>query len=59
MKAVTIRVALPKGDTAKSVTLASPEHGDDLTLPFTQQPGVATFTVPTIGTYEIAIVTYR
>ena len=54
---VAVRVALPKDRTAKTVAIASPERDSDIALPFKQQSGFVDFTVPTIGTYEIAIVT--
>ncbi|MFZ2641707.1 MAG: hypothetical protein WA117_11970, partial [Verrucomicrobiia bacterium] len=55
-KDIAVRVALPKGRTAKSVTLASPEHAADITVSFKQESGFVTFTVPTVGVYEIAVV---
>ena len=58
MKDIAVRVALPKGRAASSVTLASPEHANDITVPFKQDAGVVTFTVPTVGVYEIAVVTF-
>jgi len=57
MKDIAVRVALPKGRAAKLVTLASPEHSADITVSFKQEDGTVTFTVPTVGIYEIAIVT--
>jgi hypothetical protein len=57
LKDITVRVALPKGRTAKTVTLASPERAADITVPFKQDTGFATFSVPSVGTYEIAVVT--
>ena len=59
VKDIALRVALPKGRAAKTVILASPEHDADLTLPFRQEPGAVTFTVPAVGTYEIAVVTMK
>ncbi|MBI5819975.1 MAG: family 10 glycosylhydrolase [Verrucomicrobia bacterium] len=56
VKDIAVRVALPKGRTAKSVTLASPEHTADITVSFKQDAGFVTFTVPTVGVYEIAVV---
>ena len=56
-KNAAVRVALPKGRAARSVTLASPERAADLTVPFKQESGAVTFTVPAVGVYEIAIVT--
>jgi len=58
-KQVAVRVALPKGRTATSVVLASPEHAADIQLPFQSEAGAVTFTVPTVGVYEIAVVTYQ
>jgi hypothetical protein len=57
LKDITVRVALPKGRAAKSVTLASPERASDITVPVKQEGGFATFTAPAVGVYEIAIVT--
>jgi hypothetical protein len=59
MKDVAVRVALPPGRSAKSVALASPEHAADITVPFKQEAAFAIFTVPAVGTYEIAIVTFQ
>ncbi|MBM3861727.1 MAG: hypothetical protein FJ395_19050 [Verrucomicrobia bacterium] len=59
VKDAVVRVALPKGRTAKSVALASPEHAADITVPFKQDTGTVTFTVPSVGVYEIAVVTLR
>jgi hypothetical protein len=56
MKDIAVRVALLKGCVGKSVTLASPERAADITVPFKQEAGFATFTVPSGGVYEIAIV---
>ena len=54
---VEVNLRLPAGRKAKAVELASPEHEDDRAVPFEQQPGVVTFTVPEVGVYEIAVVT--
>ena len=59
MKDIAVRVALPKGRSARSVSLASPEHSADITIPFKQEAGFATFTVPAVGVYEIAVVTFK
>jgi hypothetical protein len=59
MKDIAVRVALPKGRAAKLVALASPERAADMMLPFKQESGAVTFTVPTIGVYEIAVVTFK
>jgi hypothetical protein len=58
MKDIAVRVALPKGRTAKLVTLASPERAADMMLPFKQEPSAVTFTVPAVSVYEIAVVTF-
>ncbi|MBI5686801.1 MAG: hypothetical protein HZC54_17170 [Verrucomicrobia bacterium] len=58
MKDTTVRVALPKGRAAKSVTLASPDRANDITLPFKEEAGFVTFAVPAVGVYEIAVVTF-
>ena len=56
---VNVVLRLPPGTRAKAVKLASPEHEADITLPFkTKQSGVVEFTVPKIGTYEIAVVEF-
>jgi hypothetical protein len=58
LKDITVRVALPKGRTAKSVSLASPERASDITVPFRQEGGFVVFAVPAVGIYEIAIITF-
>jgi len=55
---LAVRVALPKRSTVKCVTLASPERGADIALPFDQQSGDLAFTVPAVGVYEIAVVDF-
>lgn len=59
MKDIAVRIALPKGRSAKSITLASPEHAADITVPFKQEAGFATFTVPAVGIYEIAVANFQ
>ncbi len=56
VKNVAVRIKVPKGRRAKSVTLASPEHEADIALNFTQGAGSVDFTVPSMGIYEIAVV---
>ncbi|MHC4406411.1 MAG: hypothetical protein ACYTG0_42830 [Planctomycetota bacterium] len=53
---VTVGVRLPGGSRAKTVTLASPGRERDLEVPFEEESGVVTFTVPEVATYEIAVV---
>ncbi len=52
---VEVRLRI-SGRQVRLVRLASPEHENDVTLPFQQAAGVLTFTVPEIRTYEIAVV---
>lgn len=54
-----VRLRLPDGRLAKSVLLASPEHPAGRELPFHQQAGSVTFTVPEVRVYEIAVVTWE
>lgn len=46
------------GRRVKEVRLASPEHQDDRPLTFEDNSGLVRFTVPEIGTYEIAVVEF-
>ena len=55
--AVTVRV--PGGRQVRAVTLASPEHDADVTVPFREQNGTVRFTVPQVGIYEIAAIDLR
>jgi len=56
---IAIRLRLPAERQVQAVTLVSPERKNDLQLSFRQQAGVATFHVPQVGTYDIAVVTMR
>ena len=58
-KKIAVSLRLPQGRCAESVTLASPEHQQDIKLAFEEQDGLVTFTVPTVNVYEIAIVTLK
>jgi hypothetical protein len=58
IKNAIVHVALPQGRAAKSVTLASPERAADIELPWQQAQGLVSFTVPAVGIYEIALVTF-
>lgn len=53
---IRVQLHLPAGKHATSVVLASPEHTEDRTLPYQQQDGAVSFTVPEVGVYEIAVV---
>jgi hypothetical protein len=55
-KNIVTRVRLPSGCNVKTVMLASPERKNDLQLPFEEQDGVVTFTVPEVSVYEIAVI---
>jgi xanthine/CO dehydrogenase XdhC/CoxF family maturation factor len=55
---VAVTVRLPAGKHATAVALASPEHKDDEPLRYDQQGDRASFHVPQIGVYEIAVVTF-
>ena len=57
VKNVATRVRLSADRRAGTVKLVSPERKGDLDLPFEQDGGVVTFTVPEVGVYEIAVVT--
>jgi hypothetical protein len=56
---VRVRLRLPAGKKAKSVVLAGPRHEADTDLPFEQDGQVATFTVPAVDVYEIAVAVFR
>jgi len=53
---VRVRLRLPAGRRAVSVMLASPEHAEDRNATFEQHGSVATFKIPEVGIYEIAVV---
>jgi len=50
---------VPAGRRVTGVKLVSPERESDLELDFGQQDGMATFRVPQVRTYEIAVVTMK
>ncbi|MCU0914306.1 MAG: hypothetical protein MUC88_07080 [Planctomycetes bacterium] len=54
---VAVRVRLPAGRKATSVTLVGPGQ-EDRVLEYTTEEGTVTFTVPRIEVYEIAAVTW-
>jgi hypothetical protein len=54
LKDITVCLCLPKGKRVQQVTLASPEHEDGRSIPFKEESGRVTFTVPQLGVYEIA-----
>jgi len=58
-KNIVTRVRLPVGCHVKTVMLASPERNGDLNLPFEEQDGIVTFTVPEVHVYEIAVLTMK
>jgi hypothetical protein len=56
---LSISLRLPAQRRVTSVSLVSPERESDLELDFGQQDGMATFRVPQVRTYEIAVVTMK
>lgn len=58
-KNIVTRLRLPAGCHVKTVMLASPEREHNLQLPFVEQDGIVTFTVPEVGIYEIAIISMK
>lgn len=54
VESIEILLRLPAGKSVKSVTLASPQRRIDADLPFKEQAGAVTFTVPVVNIYEIA-----
>jgi hypothetical protein len=54
-----VRLRLPVGRRVESVMLASPERAKDVHVSFEVREGAVKFTVPKVGTYEIAIVTMK
>ncbi|NUQ61657.1 MAG: hypothetical protein HUU20_04160 [Pirellulales bacterium] len=54
---VAVTVRLPAGKRAAAVALASPDHNDE-PLRSNQEGNVVHFSVPRIGVYEIAVVTF-
>ena len=53
---LAVSVGVPPGRHVKTVTLASPEHPQDIPVPHDQRGDRVGFTVPRVGVYEIAIV---
>ena len=56
VKHIAVRLLLPVGRHVTSITLASPERAADRPVPFREEGGAVTFSVPEIGVYEIAVV---
>jgi len=56
VKDIAVCLLMPEGRKVKAVTLASPQRKDDLALPFEDEAGFVTFTVPAVDIYEIAII---
>jgi hypothetical protein len=59
IKDISITLHLPAGRQVDTVTLVGPEHRNDLELDFQEQTDKATFHVPEVNTYEIAVVTMK
>jgi len=56
VKNISIRLRLPSGRRAKTVTIVSPERRSELEAMFQERDGFVTFIVPQVGVYEIAVV---
>lgn len=56
---VAVALRLPDGLKADTVSIASPEHSEEIAVPVSQEGDVARFTVPRVNVYEIAVVTTR
>jgi hypothetical protein len=56
---VEVHLRLPLRRLVESVKLASPERESELDVPFEQETGTVSFTVPKVGIYEIAVVSLR
>lgn len=56
IEGVTVRVRTPAERLARSVVLAGPGHEADIELPFSQEGGTVSFTVPKVDVYEIAVI---
>ena len=54
---IAVRLRLPAGQKATSVTLVGPGQ-EDRPLEYTTEEGSVTFTVPRVEVYEIAVVTW-
>lgn len=59
VKDVSIKLRLPNNRHIKAVILASPERKNELKLDFQKQADTATFHVPQVGIYEIAVILMR
>jgi hypothetical protein len=59
IREVAITVRVPSGRQVHAVTLASPDHDAEVTVPFQEQAGVVRFTVPQVGVYEVAAIDLR
>lgn len=53
-KNIEVRMPLPSAFSCSSVKLASPQHVEEISLPFTQKNKELIFVVPETGIYEIA-----
>ncbi len=56
---VTVSLKLPHATHVHNVMLTSPERTEDMALAFVQTKNMATFTVATVKTYEIAVVNFE
>ena len=56
---ISVTLHLACDQHMKTVILASPEHENDIQLPFRINDSAVTFTVPKVNIYEIAILTLK
>lgn len=53
---VRVRLAVTPGTQVQKVSLAGPDHSDDVSLEFHQEHGFVSFTVPSVRIYEVAVI---
>ncbi|NUQ62213.1 MAG: family 10 glycosylhydrolase [Pirellulales bacterium] len=56
VKDVAVELQIPSGRKVRSISLASPERGEDLAVKARIDAGKVSFTVPAVSMYEIAVV---
>jgi len=56
---ISVSMRISAQDKVKSISLAGPDHKDELPLPFEVKDGKVNFTIPQIKTYEIAVITLQ
>jgi hypothetical protein len=53
---ISVKLRVPKNTLVTKVTLLSPDRAGAPTLPHRLEAGVVTFTVPTLATYDLAVI---